>query len=234
MTMRTLNSLVRACLAAAMIGVVVVAISASPAAQSAPAQQSTIPAQPTPAQPAEASPPTESNTDASGMPLPADYVIGPNDVLTIRYWREETMSAEVAVRPDGKISLPLLNDVQASGLTPDALRVRIVEAASRFVESPVVSVNVKEIKSRKVFITGMVSKPGEYPLIAPTSVIQLIAIAGGLLEFSDSENIMVIRPSEKNFRGDPFAFRVNYKDITRRRNLQQNIELKPGDTVVVP
>jgi polysaccharide export outer membrane protein len=229
MTMRRLSSLVGTRLAAVMTGIVV-AMSASPAAQDAPAQQPPA----VPAQPTVATEPTQSNTDASGTPLPADYVIGPNDVLTIRYWREETMSAEVAVRPDGKISLPLLNDVQASGLTPDALRVRIVEAASRFVESPVVSVNVKEIKSRKVFITGMVSKPGEYPLVAPTSVIQLIAIAGGLLEFSDSENIMVIRPSQKNFRGDPFAFRVNYKDITRRRNLQQNIELKPGDTVVVP
>jgi polysaccharide export outer membrane protein len=195
-----------------------------------PTAPTTLPPSPAPA----GDPPVQTNTDGSGRPLPADYVIGPNDVLQVKYWREENLSAEVAVRPDGKISLPLLNDVQASGLTPDQLRVRIVEAASRFVESPVVSVNVKEIKSRKVYITGMVSKPGEYPLVGPTSVIQLIAIAGGLQEFADQENIMVLRPSEKNFRGDPFAFRVNYKDLTRRRNLQQNIELKPGDTVVVP
>jgi polysaccharide export outer membrane protein len=222
--MRTLSSLVRAQLAAAIVtSIAMVSFSASPAAQDPPSAPPTLPAQP-----------TQSETDASGTPLPVDYVIGPNDVLTIKYWREDTMSAEVAVRPDGKISLPLLNDVQAAGLTPDGLRMRIVEAAARFVESPVVSVNVKEIKSRKVFITGMVSKPGEYPLIAPTSVLQLIAIAGGLMEFADQENIMVIRPSQKNFRGEPFAFRVNYKDITRRRNLQQNIELKPGDTVVVP
>ena len=224
MTMRTINSLVRHRLVAVVVAAAAMVLpSRASWAQSPPA-----------APPPAAAVPAQSNTDASGTPLPADYVIGPNDVLTIKYWREETMSAEVAVRPDGKISLPLLNDVQAAGLTPDLLRVRIVEAAARFVESPVVSVNVKEIKSRKVYITGMVSKAGEYPLVGPTSVIQLIAIAGGLLEFADSENIMVIRPSQKNFRGDPFAFRVNYKDISRRRNLQQNIELKPGDTVVVP
>jgi polysaccharide export outer membrane protein len=221
--MRTFSSLVRQRLLAAIAATAaVVSFADAPSAQDAPAPQPSTPA------------PVQSATDANGTPLPADYVIGPNDVLSIKYWREDTMSAEVAVRPDGKISLPLLNDVQAAGLTPDDLRVRIVEAAARFVESPVVSVNVKEIKSRKVYITGMVSKPGEYPLVGPTSVLQLIAIAGGLQEYADQENIMVIRPSQKTFRGDPFAFRVNYKDISRRRNLQQNIELKPGDTVVVP
>ena len=222
--MRTLSSQVRVRLAASMaVAVAVMTLSAS-AAQNPPS----------PPQPTSASEPVQSNTDAGGRPLPADYIIGPNDVLTIRYWREETMSAEVAVRPDGKISLPLLNDILAAGLTPDGLRIRIVEAAARFVESPVVSVNVKEIKSRNVYIMGMVGKAGEYPLIGPMTVMQLIAVAGGLQEFADAENIVVLRPSQKNFRGDPFSYRVNYKDITRRRNLQQNIELKPGDTVVVP
>src|SRR5262245_26946743 len=113
----------------------------------APNAQGNAAAQPAPAASAPA-------TDASGTPLPADYVIGPNDVLIVYYWRDKDMSAEVAVRPDGKITLPLLNDVQASGLTPEALRVRIAEAAARFVESPVVSVSVKAINSRKVYITG--------------------------------------------------------------------------------
>jgi polysaccharide export outer membrane protein len=186
------------------------------------------------AAPADAPPVPVRPTDAAGTPLPVDYVIGPSDVLNVVYWREENLSAEVTVRPDGRISLPLINDVQAAGLTPDALRQRIVEAASQYVESPVVSVNVKVINSRKVYITGMVAKPGEYPLVGPTTVLQLLAIAGGLQEYADKENIMVIRPSEKNFRGDPFSFRVNYNDLARRRNLQQNIELKPGDTIVVP
>jgi polysaccharide export outer membrane protein len=198
----------------------VVACAAGLSAQSAPAPQP---------------PPAPSQTaDASGTPLPSDYVIGPNDVLTIRYWREDTMSGDVTVRPDGRISLPLINDVQAAGLTPEALRQRIAEAAARFVDSPVVSVIVKEIKSRKVYITGMVSKPGEYPLTGPTTVLQLIAIAGGLQDFANEENISVLRPSEKDARGQALSFRVNYKDLTRRRNLAQNIELKPGDTIVVP
>ena len=203
-----------------------VALAQAPAANPAASTASdAAAAAPTPAAP---------TLDASGLPLPTDYVIGASDVLSIVYWREENLSAEVTVRPDGRIALPLINEVQAAGLTPDALRQRITEAASQFVESPVVTVNVKEINSRKVYITGMVSKPGEYPLNGPTTVLQLIAIAGGLQEYADQENIMVIRPSQKNFRGEPFAFRVNYKDLARRRNLQQNIELKPGDTIVVP
>ena len=148
MTMQTFVSLVRHRAGAAAI----VAASALVPFATAPSAQSSAPA-PQPQAPA----PT---TDASAAPLPADYVIGPNDVLVVFYWREKDLSAEVAVRPDGKITLPLLNDVQASGLTPEALRVRIAEAAARFVESPVVSVSVKTINSRKVYITGMVSKPG--------------------------------------------------------------------------
>ena len=222
--MRNVMRLIRRDLVAgAVVAAAAVACAAGLSAQSAPASPGP---QPPPA-PSQAA-------DASGAPLPADYVIGPNDVLTVRYWREDTMSGDVTVRPDGRISLPLINDVQAAGLTPEALRQRIAEAAARFVESPVVSVIVKEIKSRKVYITGMVSKPGEYPLVGPTTVLQLIAIAGGLQDFANEENISVLRPSEKDARGQALSFRVNYKDLTRRRNLAQNIELKPGDTIVVP
>lgn len=203
-------------------------------AQAAAVPPAAAPSPSAPPSPSAEPMPAQLTTDASGAPLPADYIIGPNDVLTVRYWREDNLSAEVSVRPDGKISLPLLNDVQAAGLTPDALRLRIVEAAAHFVESPVVSVNVKEIKSRKVYITGMVAKPGEYALVGPTTVMQLIAVAGGLLEYADSSKIVVLRPSEKNLRGDPMSFNVSYKDISRGRNLRQNIDLKPGDTVIVP
>ena len=165
-----------------------------------------------------------------GVPTPADYVIGPDDVLAVVFWREKDMSVEVAVRPDGKISLPLLNDVQASGLTPEQLRVQLTEAASKFFEEPTVTVVVKEIHSRKVFVTGQVAKPGPYPLSGPTTVLQLIAMAGGLLEYADSKNIVVMRQEE----GRPVSYRFNYKDVVKRRNLKQNIELKPGDTIIVP
>jgi polysaccharide biosynthesis/export protein len=162
--------------------------------------------------------------------LPPDYVIGADDVLSVVYWREKDMSADVTVRPDGKVALPLLNDVAAAGLTPDEFRDRVIEAARRFVESPNPTVMVKEIKSRKVFITGQVEKPGSYQLNNPMTVLQLIAMAGGLKEFARGKNISIIRPE----RGEPATFRFNYQDALSRDNLKQNIELKPGDTVLVP
>jgi polysaccharide biosynthesis/export protein len=164
-------------------------------------------------------------------PPPPGYVIGPDDVLYVVYWREKDLSTDVTVRPDGKISLPLLNDVQAVGLTPEQLRDKVTEAAKRFVEDPSVTIVVKEIKSRRVFITGQVAKPGPYPLTGPMSVLQLIATAGGLAEFADSKNITIMRTEES---GRVVSYAFNYKDVVRRKNLQQNIELKPGDTVIVP
>ncbi len=167
----------------------------------------------------------------AGVPTPADYLIGTDDLLAIVFWREKDMSTDVSVRPDGKISLPLLNDVQASGLTPEQLRVQLTEAAARFFEEPTVTVVVKAINSRKVFITGQVGKPGPYPIAGPITVLQLIAMAGGVLEYADSKNITILRTMES---GRTVSYRFNYKDVSRRKNLGQNIELRPGDTVIVP
>ncbi len=166
----------------------------------------------------------------TGVPLPAGYVIGPEDVLAVMFWRDKDMSAEVAVRPDGRITLPLINEVQAAGLTPEQLRDELMTAAAKYVVDPNVSVFVKAINSRKVFITGAVGKPGVYALTAPTTVMQLIALAGGLQEFADSKHIIVMRTEN----GRQVALSFNYKDVLNRKNLKQNIELKPGDTVVVP
>ena len=165
-----------------------------------------------------------------GLVPPPDYVIGTDDVLSVVFWRDKDLSSDVMVRPDGKISLLLLNDVHAGGLTVEQLRVAITEAASKYVEDPTVAVIVKQINSRKVFITGEVSKPGHYPLGGPTTVLQLIAQAGGVLEYANMEKIMVNRTEN----GKPVSLRVNYKDLVRGKNLQQNIMLKPGDTIVVP
>ncbi len=162
--------------------------------------------------------------------LPADYVIGPEDVLAIVFWRDEDMTADVVVRPDGRITLPLINDVHAAGLTPEALRVRITEAASKFIASPNVMVRVRELKSRKVFITGMVANPAQYPLVAPTTVVQLIAMAGGLQEYANRKNIRILRTEN----GQPRSYRFNYNDVMEGRRLEQNLELQPGDTVIVP
>jgi polysaccharide export outer membrane protein len=163
-------------------------------------------------------------------PPPADYVIGLDDVLSVVFWRDKDMSADVAVRPDGQISLPLLNDVRAAGLTPAQLRDRLTEEAKRFVNEPNVSVVVRQINSRRVFITGQVGKPGPYQLTGPITVLQLIATAGGLLEYAHGKEIIVVRT--ENAR--QVSYRFNYNDVIARRNLRQNIALKPGDTVIVP
>jgi polysaccharide export outer membrane protein len=196
----------------------------------APGQAQTPAAPPArPAPPSGAQPATPPGTP--GVQPPADYVIGPEDVLAVLFWRDKDLSADnVAVRPDGKISLPLLNDVDAAGLTPDQLRDRITEAAKQYVEDPTVTVIVKVINSRKVFVTGQVLKPGPYPIAGPTTVLQMLALAGGLSEFADSKKIAIMRSEG----GKTVSLRFNYNDVVKGKNLQQNILLKPGDTIVVP
>jgi polysaccharide export outer membrane protein len=168
--------------------------------------------------------------DVAGMAVPTGYVIGAEDVLTIVFWRDKDMSGDFVVRPDGKISLPLLNDVQAAGLTPEQMRAQLEKSAQKYIEDPNASVVVKEIHSRKVFITGNVAKPGTFPLIGDMNVLQLIALAGGLQEYADSKNILIMR----NAGGQQQTFKFNYKDVMKQKNVGQNIMLKPGDTVVVP
>jgi polysaccharide export outer membrane protein len=192
---------------------------------------------PQPQPPAAAKPPvppvsaaTSTALVPAGVTTPPGYVIGSDDQLAIVFWREKDLSTETSVRPDGKISIPLLNDIEAAGLTPEQLRAKISEAANKFVEDPTVTVVVKQINSRKVFITGQVGKPGPYPLAGPTTVLQLIATAGGVNEYADSEHIVVVR----NENGKTTSIEFNYKDVSHRKKLQTNIELKPGDTVIVP
>ncbi len=163
--------------------------------------------------------------------VPADYVIGPEDVLGIVFWREAEISGDVAVRPDGKITLPLLGELTAAGVTPEALKVQIQTSAQKYLTDANVTVVVRQTNSRKVFVTGEVRTPAAYPLAGPRTVMQMIALAGGLNEYAKSENITVIR-TEPN--GQTRSFRFNYKDVSKGRKLQQNIQLLPGDTVVVP
>jgi polysaccharide export outer membrane protein len=176
-----------------------------------------------------AKPPAGAKVPA-GITPPVDYVIGPEDVLGIVFWREKDMSSEVAVRPDGMISLPLINEVKAAGLTPEQLRDELTKAAERYIEVPSVSVVVKAINSRKVFITGMVGKQGAFPLTAPTTVLQMLSMAGGIHEFADAKNIRILRVEN----GKQVTYTFNYKDVSKGKNLQQNILLKPGDTIIVP
>jgi len=169
--------------------------------------------------------------NSNALDTAVEYQIGPEDVLDISVWKNPELSRTVPVRPDGKVSLPLLNDIQAQGRTPDELRDALKQAAQAFVEDPNPTVMVKEIKSRRVFITGQVEKPGPYPLTGETTVLQLIAMAGGIREFADGSNITIIRKGE-NGRTEILPF--NYRDVLKRKNLTQNVQLKPGDTVVVP
>jgi polysaccharide export outer membrane protein len=171
---------------------------------------------------------------AAAQPAPpavaADYVIGPTDVLSIVFWGDRDLSTEVTVRPDGKISLPLLNDIVAAGLTPEQLRSRLTDAARRFVQSPVVTVVVRQVNNNRAFITGQISNPGPYVLSGPTTVLQLIAMAGGFTDYADRKHVLITRIEN----GVQRAFSFNYDNVVKQRDLTQNLILKAGDTVVVP
>ena len=162
---------------------------------------------------------------------PEEYVIGADDVLSILFWREKDMSGDVVVRPDGKITLPLLNDIVAAGLTTEQLREKVTAEAKQFIEDPSATVVLKQINSRKVYITGVVGKPGPYNLTAPTTVLQLIAMAGGVAEFARRKEIVIIRIEN----GVQMTFPFDYTAVGRKNAKgNQNILLRPGDTVVVP
>jgi polysaccharide export outer membrane protein len=197
--------------------------------------QAAPPATPAQGAPSATPPPspggaTASPAVATGTPIPTDYVIGPDDVLGVLFWREPEISGDVTVRPDGMITIPLLKDIQAAGLRPDQLGERIQKASEQYISQPNVTVVVRQIRSRNAFITGQVARPGPYPIVGQMTVLQLIAIAGGIGEFADAKNITITRSQNGKTAVLPF----NYKDVSRGKNVHQNIALRPGDTVVVP
>jgi polysaccharide export outer membrane protein len=168
---------------------------------------------------------------AAPKPATADpnYVIGPQDVLDISVWKEPEVSRAVPVRPDGKISLPLLNDVQASGLTPSQLVTQITTGLSKYMTNPEVTVIITQINSRHVYILGEVNRPGGYDLLPDMTVLQAISNAGGLTQFANGKRIYVLRPD--GAKQDKLFF--NYKEVLDGKHPEQNIMLKQGDTVVV-
>ena len=162
-----------------------------------------------------------------------DYVIGLQDVLSVVVWREPELSVkEVAVRSDGKISLPLINDIQANGLTPKQLQDQVTEKLKDFVAAPNVSVIILKSLSQSVSIVGEVSKPGAYPLGAPMTVLDLLARAGGLTEMANPKQIKIVR--KEGDKTEQFLFNFNYKDVIKGKKLEQNITLRNGDIVMVP
>lgn len=160
-----------------------------------------------------------------------DYVIGPDDVLAINVWKENEISQEVPVRPDGKVSLPLIGDVQASGLTPQGLQQSIRARLASYLVNPTVTVMVREARSHRFNVVGEVQHPGSYVLGQPLTVLDALATAGGFRDFAKTGSIYVLR---LHGEGNHERLAFNYKQVISGRNLGQNISLRPGDTVVVP
>ena len=159
----------------------------------------------------------------------AEYQIGPEDVLDISVWKNPELSRKVPVRPDGKVSLPLVNDIQAAGLTPSELRQQLATRLAEFVPTPEVAVIVAEVQSLKVAVVGAVKTPGRFSLRSPATVLECIALAQGLTEFASRERIVVLRQNGSTQQRIPF----NYRKVSEGSE-QENFFVKPGDIIVVP
>ena len=159
-----------------------------------------------------------------------NYVIGAQDVLDISVWKEPELTRVVPVRPDGKISLPLLNDVKAAGLTPTQLAAQITESLRKFVTNPQVTVIVSQINSQRVYVLGEAARPGAYPLLPGMTILQALSSAGGFTQFAKMKNIYLMREVDGKQEKHPF----NYKEVIKGEHSEQNLVLRAGDTIVVP
>jgi polysaccharide export outer membrane protein len=187
------------------------------------AQQKKAPAGQTGAGAAAVPPPAK----AEGVP--PTYIIGDDDVLDVSVWQEPNVSRSVPVRPDGKISIPLVNDIQAAGLTPMQLAASLTEKLKKFLTNPQVTVTVTVTNSQKVFVVGEVGRPGPMPLLTNMTALQALSSAGGPTQFADQKHIYVMRHD-----GDKVStFPLNYRDLLHG-DMRGNIILKAGDTIVVP
>ena len=181
----------------------------------------------------QASVPNTGSADRPpSAPIPiTDYVIGPEDMLQITVWKNESLSRALPVRPDGKISLPLLHDVQAAGLTPMQLQEKLAIALGEFMPNPEVSVSVTDVRSYRVSVLGEVQRPGVLQLKSDTTVLEAIALAGGFRDFASPGKIMILR---KNGEGQTQKIPFNYNRVVKDNRSQDNVTLKSGDVVVVP
>ena len=159
-----------------------------------------------------------------------NYSIGSEDVLTVDVWKEPEISRTVQVRRDGKISLPLLDDVQAAGVTPKQLGSEIASRLHEIIVNPQVTVIVAQMSSQRIYILGQVTRGGAYPLVPDMTALQALSVAGGFTPFANLKKIYVMRTEN----GDNKVFPINYKEVVNQHGAQQNILLKPGDTIVVP
>jgi len=158
------------------------------------------------------------------------YTVQPNDVLEIYVWKDQNLTRKVVVRPDGRISFPLIQDMQVAGLNPEAIKSEIEKKLKEYIDAPNVTVIVEAIQSYRVFVTGKVAKPGVYTAEKPISVLQALALSGGFQDFANPAEMVIIR----NTGEDTILFRFNYVEAVRGKNFNQNILLKSGDVIVVP
>lgn len=188
----------------------------------------TKPSGPDVPRPAETTPATTpgKTSDTVGAAVdPNKYVLGVEDVIFVRTWREPDFTVTVAVRPDGKITMPLVGEVQASGFTPQQLKTDLKEKLGKFVNNPEIDIFVIDVRSKKYYIDGEVNRSGSFPLITPTKVLEALSLAGGFKEFANKKKIKVLR-------GDK-TFKFNYVEVSKGKHLEQNIFLENGDHIIV-
>jgi polysaccharide biosynthesis/export protein len=175
-------------------------------------------------------PEASANAPAKSATNDPNYVIGAQDVLDISVWKNPELTRTVPVRPDGKISLPLLNDVQAAGLTPSQLAAQINTGLRKFITDPQVTVIVNQINSQRVYILGEVTRAGAYPLLPGMTVLQALSSAGGFTQFANMKKIYVLR----QVNGSQQKLFFNYKEVLSGKRTDENIPVRAGDTIVVP
>ena len=167
--------------------------------------------------------------------VPSAFLLGPEDLLVVTVWRNQDLSREVVIRPDGMISMPLIGDVKAAGLSSDVLAKRIAERLTEFMSSPTVSVQVKEVNSYFIYVLGEVAKPGKYPLKSYGTVLQGVSLAGGFTPFASKNKMRVVRNvDEGNGERRELHIPVGFGDLTNGTGPVGNFVLKSGDTIVVP
>ena len=190
------------------------------------AKPATPPASETdPAKLAASKPSPEAKIPGSAPVDSRTYVVGAEDVIFVKVWRDNDVSGQFLVRPDGRISVPLIGDVTASGLTPEQLEKEIAERLSKFIKDPQVNVGILSVGSKKYYILGEVNRSGSFPLVVPTNVLEALVNAGGFRDFANTTKILILR-------GDKH-FMFNYKQVTRGKKTEQNILLEPGDKIIV-
>jgi polysaccharide export outer membrane protein len=168
---------------------------------------------------------TQTENAAAAAVDPNKYLVGPEDLLFIKVWREPDFTLPVAVRPDGKITMPLIGEVQAAGETPLQLTKTLAELLAKYLNNPEVNVFVTEVRSKKYYINGQVERTGSFPLVTPTRILEALSHAGGFRDFADTKKIRILR-GEK-------VYYFNYREVTNGKRLEQNIYLESGDQIII-